>query len=220
MPLIKNQKIIMETEREFNYDKASLTNCRGAEEYQKDLGFDIETMKGKKVLDIGAGGGKFQKEAKERGVNVISIDPSYDFTNVSDEKKNDRENRLDNYNKKYVEMKLSKEPGWKKNKVAAVNEALPFKENSFDFVLANYSSFHYLFSNYSSIEKGIDMAFLMLEEIYRVLKPGGEAGLELQETVFGNDIAEGFNKKHPETGCQFNSWYNSIVFKKPLEISE
>lgn len=114
----------MATEQKFNYDRGGLTNA-SVNEYQEDLDFNIETMKGKKVLDIGGGGGKFQKEAEDYGVDVVSIDPAYDFTNVSDEKKNDRQNRLDNYSKRYIKNKIFKEPEepgfdkwgeWKKRK--------------------------------------------------------------------------------------------------------
>jgi len=45
-----------------------------ADTYLDDLGVNWETLKGKKVLDLGAGLARFTQAAKRRGVNVISID--------------------------------------------------------------------------------------------------------------------------------------------------
>jgi len=68
-----------------------------------------------------------------------------------------------------------KNPENRKNKVAGINETLPFANNSFDYVLSDYSSFHHLDMNYPKIAVGKAMAKKMLEEVIRVLRPDGEA---------------------------------------------
>lgn len=58
-----------------NYDKDSLTESeKTALCYLKDLGLNWEKLRGKRVLDLGAGKGEFAQEAKKRGIEVISVD--------------------------------------------------------------------------------------------------------------------------------------------------
>ncbi len=45
-----------------------------AEVYLKDLGLTWDVLKGKKILDMGAGPAKFAREAKKRGIEVVSVD--------------------------------------------------------------------------------------------------------------------------------------------------
>lgn len=221
----------MEIEQKFNYDKGGPSN-RGVDEYKGYLGFDIEKIVQEiqkrggeasdiKILDIGAGGGAFQNEAKKRyGVNVVSIDPAYDFNNPKRPRKMiDPENRVSHYDSdEYIKNRKSQQSGWILGKLAAINEALPFKVDTFDSVLASSSSFYYLPDNYPMERKMIEMAFLMLEEIYNVLKPGGEARVQVKKRndTFENTIPEKFNKTHPGADCKFDIMHDCIIFNKPL----
>lgn len=102
-----------------------------------------------------------------------------------------------------------------KKKIAAINEALPFKENTFDFVLARNSSLYYVFNNYFEKEEWLDVGVLMLEKIHRVLKPGGEA--RLKTTRLGEEITKKFNEAYPDIGCEFEFGWSLIILTKPLE---
>lgn len=49
---------------------------RGVEKYEKYLGFSLDELRGKTVLDIGSGPNEiFSGEAKKRGVKVFSLSP-------------------------------------------------------------------------------------------------------------------------------------------------
>lgn len=135
-----------------------ITN-RGIADYQRELGINVKTLKGKSVLDIGAGYGIFQEECQKIGIPAIALDPSYRNPTKGGD-------RFESH------LKIARS---RKGKVSGVNETLPFKENSFDMVLSNCSSFHYLYHNYPRPGHRYEMAKLMFEEVVRVLKPGGEA---------------------------------------------
>lgn len=132
---------------------------RGMTDYQRDLGINVKALKGKAVLDIGAGYGVFQEECQKIGIYAIALDPAY-------------RNPAKGGDRFESHLKAARN---RKGKVSGVNEALPFKENSFDVVLSNCSSFHYLYHNYPRHSHRYEMAKLMFEEIIRVLRPGGEA---------------------------------------------
>lgn len=132
---------------------------RDIADYQRELGVNVKSLKGKAVLDVGAGYGIFQEECQEIGISAIALDPSY----RNPERGGDRfESHL----------KVAQN---RRSKISGVNETLPFKENSFDMVLSNCSSFHYLYYNYPRLCRRYEMAKQMFEEVIRVLKPGGEA---------------------------------------------
>lgn len=64
---------------EAGFNKPVLQNLEMADErtaatYLNDLGLNWEQLKGKKVLDLGAGLAGFAKAAKKRGVDVVSLD--------------------------------------------------------------------------------------------------------------------------------------------------
>lgn len=78
------------------------------EQYQEALNFPIETLKGKKVLDIGGRpGGKFARKAKELEVDLVTLNPEL--------------------------SELRPSPV---HTVAGLSQELPFADESFDFVIA------------------------------------------------------------------------------------
>lgn len=157
---------------------------RDISDYIRLLGINIEDLKGKSVLDIGASYGKFQKECKEKhGIDVIALDPSYVHNGEL---------------KKYLEFTENR-----KNKIAGINESLPFIQNSFDVVLCNFSSFFYICDNYPNIKHRLKMAEQMFKEIFRVLKSRGEARIGgIPEIMYNRQIYESILKQIKK---QFNS---------------
>lgn len=57
--------------------------------YFHNLDLDPEVLRGKRILDLGAGEGRFQEELKERGIeaNVVSLDISKEVIQRAQEKK-------------------------------------------------------------------------------------------------------------------------------------
>lgn len=119
-----------------------------ADQYDEDTpylnGFEKEflvqmmnDLRGKKVLDLGAGTGRMIHHLRNLGANVVAADLS--------------EKMLKKLHKKYPDIET----------IVADIEGLPFKDESFDCVLASFVIVHL---------KYLDKAF---EEVYRVLKPGG-----------------------------------------------
>lgn len=45
-----------------------------AETYFTDLGLDWESLKGKKILDLGSGLAEFAQAVKKSGIDVVSLD--------------------------------------------------------------------------------------------------------------------------------------------------
>lgn len=128
---------------------------RTIKEYELLLHFAAPELKGKRVLDIGSGLGRFQEEGRELGIDVIGIDPYYkDLT----------------YGVNYTGPRISTT-----DKIASINETLPIADNSFDTVLSLNSSLWHLPRSYPNIEERKIVAKEMLGEIVRVLRHGGEA---------------------------------------------
>tara|TARA_Y100000589_G_C27197583_1_gene647669 strand:- start:3161 stop:4252 length:1092 start_codon:yes stop_codon:yes gene_type:complete len=112
-------------------------------------GFDIEWLKGKKVLDSGCGNGRYSYALKKLGAKeVIGLD--FSEINISDA----------NYR-----LGLKKLEGLRyiKDEVAP----LPFQNNEFDYVFSNGVLHHT-----NKIDLGI-------QELLRVLKPNGKGFLML-----------------------------------------
>jgi ubiquinone/menaquinone biosynthesis C-methylase UbiE len=122
-------------------------DCRGVEEYEKELGITAKSLDGKHVLDIGSGHSKFSLWCKEFGVDFLCLDPRYREV-----------------------MQLNA-----KDKIAGVNEVLPFRNSSFDAILSCYSSFFYLNEYYRDKKLRKEAAKAMFKEVFRVLKPQGKA---------------------------------------------
>ena len=82
------------------------------ERYLSVLDLNLEELKCKKILDIGAGPGEFATEAKRHGIDITSIDKVIGGTGV--------------------EKVTNKEITY----VAGIAEELPFKDESFDLVVS------------------------------------------------------------------------------------
>ncbi len=140
-------------------------SSRGMSEYMNLLELTEEELNNENslLLDLGAGiQQNFAKEARELGLKskIISVDPRLGLEegeDLSSIKQPDKEKRIQG--RKNAES----------NTIAALSDALPFKNESFNHVYAVFSIPYYLESS-EEIEKS-------LSEIIRVLKPGGDAKL-------------------------------------------
>ncbi len=127
-----------------------------AEFILKRLGLTWEELKGRKVLDVGAGEAEFVKIAQEHGVDAVAFD--FDPFHVI----KDRHYGVDNRPPKW----------WKKvNYVRGIADALPFADESFNFVVSHAAP-----PTIGTVEgkKGREQIKIVIQEVKRVLKKGGE----------------------------------------------
>ena len=131
---------------------------RGIEKYEKLLGVSMAELKGKLVLDIGSGPNEiFSKEAKKKGVKVISLSPELKHEDI---REMSRGSFLDTF---YA-------GGKQRKSVAGIVQELPFQNEAFDAEVSLYGGIHYL----PLLESEYRLA---LSEIIRTLRPGGAAYL-------------------------------------------
>ncbi|KKT82705.1 MAG: hypothetical protein A3B99_01815 [Candidatus Yanofskybacteria bacterium RIFCSPHIGHO2_02_FULL_44_12b] len=135
------------------------TSDRGLDKYLLDLGLTREELAGKRILDLGSGTRRFAKEVEDNGIvaDVFSVDPIFEDPDQKIEKGADE---------LAGQLAETDRPSITKKTVAALGENLPFKDNSFDFILAEYSLPAHAIS-----EKQIDEFF---QNSMRSLRVGGE----------------------------------------------
>jgi len=116
-----------------------------ARQYFEDLGLTQSDLIGKKVLDVGAGEGRFARWLRDNDITqeVFSVE-------------------------RYIEMIDSIERS--DHMTIADAEALPFKDNEFDYVTSHASIPH---MNRFNEETFYNVALSYLLEMIRVVKPGG-----------------------------------------------
>ena len=123
-------------------------NERSLDGYEKELGLDIKELSGKDVLNLGAGATlAFEKSLQEGGIDarVVSLSPDYSNTD---------------HRKRALEDKPEV------SQIASgVGQQLPFKNESFDYVLALHVTEHL---------KTKEAYEAMLREIVRVLRVNGK----------------------------------------------
>jgi ubiquinone/menaquinone biosynthesis C-methylase UbiE len=159
---------------------------KSLEDYEKILGISKESLEGKMILDLGSGEmEKLSKDIKKEGIEaeVISLNPDYS---------------IDPFLRKNTEKEDSQ-----KMSLAAIGQNLPFKDSTFDLILAMESV-----SRYSSPSKNLEDAKFWANEIVRVLKNNGEARLW--------PIIE-LNKKYPNKEVDKNKKLISDEFVKYIQ---
>jgi len=149
----RNQKYHFDNREEpYHYIQRTIDSSwppegRDLSTYERELLFDKRELEGKVVLDLGAGlEAKFAKQLKEAGIKAEVISLSPDFIE-------------EKYRTK------SKESFPEGKFVAAIGQALPFKDESFDMIFAFYLIQHLTPGNF------LRCAY----EMARVLKKGGRA---------------------------------------------
>lgn len=140
------------------------TECTATERGESLYSYLFETglipgewrkMEGKTVVDLGSGlTERFSRELKNGGVNanVIALNPDYS-------------------QRKFREI-VQQQEDWQKKSVAALGQALPFRDKSIDYILG-YNSL----TIYARPDERPESAKKWALEIARVLKSGGEARL-------------------------------------------
>ncbi|MBI1974851.1 MAG: class I SAM-dependent methyltransferase [Parcubacteria group bacterium] len=130
---------------------------RGLAEAKDYLGLDADDFKNKAVLDLGSGYAMLAQDLAEQGIkNVISLDP---FTVP---KESFKPSETDAPKRRGDELRAAKERA-----VHGFGEALPFRNDTFDLIVAMYSVPYYT--------ETPQQARVIFWEIWRTLKPGGEA---------------------------------------------
>ncbi|MFA6160195.1 MAG: class I SAM-dependent methyltransferase [Parcubacteria group bacterium] len=128
---------------------------RTLEDYEEMLGIDRKELENKTILDLGAGpGAKFSKDLKKAGIKAKVVSLSADYS----ENKYSKEFRPNIFER----LSITKDDDKKELAVAGMGEQLPFKDETFDEILALFSV-----SVWSRRDKE------WLPEVMRVLKPGG-----------------------------------------------
>ncbi|MBI2057380.1 MAG: class I SAM-dependent methyltransferase [Candidatus Yanofskybacteria bacterium] len=107
------------------------------------LGLDVNELVGKKILDVGSGGGNFKKALQK----IVEIKDG-EFVNF--------------------DVNIFDEEGQRSINVLGTAETLPFKDESFDFVLANFSVPIMQFTR-----QEIELIPETLREMVRVVRGGG-----------------------------------------------
>lgn len=125
---------------------------RGVKDYEELLGIKPESLRDKKILDIGAGFANFARESKHFGAETVSLEPQ------------DPTDRLSMTPEEKAEFKRAFSRG---EIVQGIVQSLPFQDGSFDRVFAVVSIPYYLPRQESE-------RALAFDEMVRVLKPGGE----------------------------------------------
>ena len=137
-------------DREYSVEDSDLTN-RDLESYLQEFGITVEDIKNKKILDLGSGEQELlSKQAEKYGATVFSLNPKL--------KKWWTRKRLRGF--------IFKDPEWKKRSVAATAQEIPFRNQSFDLVVALFS-----ISPYLAMPENREAA---VKEILRTLKIGGK----------------------------------------------
>src|SRR3989344_646111 len=133
----------------------SSTSKRSFDDYHDFLGFDIEGLAGKRILDVGGGSAIVAIGAEKLGAEVITLDPRADPMM--------RPGSMLPEEMEHYEQSLSDD-----RLVCAAAQDLPYEDGSFDMVIAVMSVPIYL----PDIESERD---LVITEMARVLKPNGVA---------------------------------------------
>jgi len=127
---------------------------RGYSEYLEWLNLDEADLQGK-VLDLGAGLGRFAREAAEKGIDVVALDPQL-------------------YREEIRQCYLDAPYIPNLSAVAAEAHDMPFEDSSFDTVISLFAV---------PLEVGRANYEEVYREIFRVLRAGGKAYLTpLNET--------------------------------------
>lgn len=146
------------------WEKRATVTDRDFDHYCRKLGIKESDLKGKRVLDLGAGKKlTFAKKAQKKGIEVISINPDLEdpcYANLIKQEPG----IVDNLKNKFFGTPNSL------SAIAGIAQELPFKSGVFDVITSVIAIPDYLPANIREIRNAFS-------EMIRVLKPGGQAFL-------------------------------------------
>ncbi len=120
-----------------HYEKFNFVSSLGIEKFWRKKLKKFVDGKNNLILDLGTGTGVFTEEIRDRGI-IIGIDPSLKMIMRGREKR------------EFIKF------------VLGVGEKLPFKDESFNYIVSAY------------VMRNLDSVEITLSESLRVLKPGGK----------------------------------------------
>ncbi len=193
----------MSEKERFVSPEAKLLTTRSYDEYLDYFVLPEEALKGVQILDMGSGFADFVNDVNKRqglfGTHAIGVDPVYTFLNgdydafIADTRKAHLYQDFDQGRMKYTE-EIGHDEWAKRQKqfyqefvdqakakgsfVAGTNQGLPFRDESFDLILA---------SNSITLFNDKDIAKVGLYEALRVLRPAGEGRLLPAHTGFDDE---------------------------------
>lgn len=177
----------------FTFDQVAIYG-RDLEEYTKMFNLDLNSLKGKRILDCCGGPASFAFQAAERGIEVVSCDPIYglDVSTIRNKIDQDLEKVMQKHKespellyepfsrsserRKAMEVFLNDLPDGKScgRYVEGYLPNLPFENDSFDLCLC--SNFLFIYSDIASggmmSNSNFDLKFHLaaIEELLRVAR--------------------------------------------------
>lgn len=186
--------------------------ARGVDEHFEDLALNMDMLRNKKILDIGAGLNELANELEREKLDIVSLDPFYMLSREEQEKLYE-----DGYEDGPEKLKELLDKLGSKNKsaylVSGRSEALPFANDAFDLIISHYGS-----PFYAEDSEGVEKFF---SELVRVLAPGGEAriypkwikDIGQHKTTTLREVLDNLKKKGVHIEPNDNAW----ILKKELK---
>jgi len=170
----------------------------------KNIGLSVDDLKGKKILDIGAGERFIAGYCAKEGVNneIYSVEPNIDNAEF-----------VKNFiGKNWPEIKTEIDKKTVKNR----QEELPYKDESFDLAINSFALPGKRFFKEGKIDDMKNSIDSALQEITRVLKPGGEARIYPLE-FYADDQGEQFRPWKEAVENKLNELKSSGHYQVVLE---
>lgn len=188
---------------------------RSVQKYFDELNLTPERIKGKKILDVGAGMAQFARGVKDLGIDadVYSMDPFYSSPE-------EKALSMGDVEKKEFYQKFSKAcdiPEVKNKMIGGIAAQIPFRDEFFDLVIGEWSV-----PLWMSDIKEVDE---FLNETLRVIKDNGNVHIYPIWNVYSGKIREHFNSKLTDMKKRglINILKNNndlLIFRKVLQPAE
>jgi SAM-dependent methyltransferase len=175
---------------------------RGVGEYLRFLNLGREDLEDKKILDIGAGLGKFAEGAAKENISnkIYSLEP---FLSIAKEEIISGTKEKTDYSAEALKAK--------EKMVAGIAEEMPFKENTFDLVLSLYAMPLYAISKMSVLN--------FFRNIIKITKNGGEIRLyPINRTRKGKALTDFWPSNQNGLDDFINTQINVLQKRKDLAV--
>ncbi|MDA2922577.1 class I SAM-dependent methyltransferase [Patescibacteria group bacterium AH-259-L07] len=145
------------------------SSWRSYEQIASELHLTDEDIKNKIIVDIGSGGSDFAAQINNRpelASRTLSIDPNFNLGVLSGDNKDLMKDAV-------AEIKQNQ-----LDAVAGLSEELPIKDECVDLIISNHAIPWHISDNPEKVARSI-------EEMLRILKPGGEIRLNpIDDEIF------------------------------------